>query len=71
MDSAVLKAKIASTTISKIRPWLQDFSIGGVKYTPEMVRAQMQATYDSGLNSWMLWNASNVYTKEALELSTD
>jgi len=73
MDSAVKKAELASTSPSKLRPWLQDFSIGGVEYTPEMVRAQIQATYDSGLDSWMLWNASNVYTASALlteDLST-
>ncbi len=66
MDEAVKKANIASTSPSKLRPWLQDFSLGGVDYTPAMVRAQIQATYDSGLDSWMLWNASNVYTKSAL-----
>jgi len=66
MDEAVKKAKLASSSPSKLRPWLQDFSIGGVEYTPAMVRAQIQATYDTGLNSWMLWNASNVYTKSAL-----
>lgn len=57
----------ASTTPLKLRPWLQDFSIGGTNYTPEMVRTQIQATYDVGLTSWMLWNASNVYTVQALE----
>jgi len=73
MDSAVVKAKLASTSQSKLRPWLQDFSIGGVEYTPEMVRAQIQATYDSGLDGWMLWNASNIYSANALlteDLST-
>lgn len=49
----------------QIRPWLQDFNLGAT-YTPEMVRAQIQATYDVGLDSWMLWNASNKYTKSAL-----
>lgn len=66
MDGAVKKAELTTTSPSKLRPWLQDFSIGGVTYTPEMVRAQIQATYDTGLNSWMLWNASNIYTQEAL-----
>ncbi len=66
MDNAVKKANAASTTPSKLRPWLQDFSIGGVTYTSDMVRAQMKATYDTGLDSWMLWNASNVYTQTAL-----
>ncbi|MFA6446496.1 MAG: putative glycoside hydrolase, partial [Candidatus Paceibacterota bacterium] len=50
---------------NKMRPWLQDNNYP-VTYTPAMVRAQIQATYDSGLNSWMLWNAGNRYTKEAL-----
>lgn len=55
---------------NKIRPWLQDNNYP-VPYTPEMVRAQIQAAYDSGLNSWMLWNAGNKYTKAALELETE
>ncbi len=67
MDKGVQRAIAATTTPLKLRPWLQDFSIGGVRYTPEMVRAQIQATYDSGLDSWMLWNASNNYTVSALE----
>jgi hypothetical protein len=49
----------------QLRPWLQDNDYP-VHYTPEMVRAQIQATYDSGLTSWMLWDAGNTYTKEAL-----
>ncbi len=31
-----------------------------------MIRTQIQATYDAGLNSWMLWNAASVYDKDAL-----
>ena len=56
---------LASTTPSKMRPWLQDFNLGAT-YGPDKVRAQIQATYDSGLTSWMLWNAGNKYTKNAL-----
>lgn len=55
----------ASTTPEKLRPWLQDFSLGAV-YTADMVREQIKAVYDVGLTSWMLWNASNHYTAEAL-----
>lgn len=51
---------------NKLRPWLQDFDYGGDYDIPE-VRAQIQATYDSGLNSWMLWAPSNRYTQGALE----
>jgi hypothetical protein len=50
---------------NKIRPWLQDFDYGG-NYDIKEVRAQIQATYDAGLNSWMLWAPSNRYTVGAL-----
>jgi hypothetical protein len=56
---------IATSTPSKLRPWLQDFNLGAT-YGPDKVRAQMQATYDSGLTSWMLWSAANKYTEAAL-----
>ncbi len=49
----------------QLRPWLQDFDMGAT-YTPDMVRAQMQATYDAGLDSWALWDAGNTYTRAAL-----
>lgn len=50
---------------NKIRPWLQDFDYGGT-YDVVEVKAQIQATYDAGLNSWMLWAPSNRYTRGAL-----
>ena len=49
----------------KLRPWLQDNDYP-VHYTPVMVRAQITATYDVGLTSWMLWDAANTYTQSAL-----
>ena len=51
---------------NKLRPWLQDFDYGG-DYGPAEVRAQIQGTYDAGLNSWFLWDPRNVYTKDALK----
>lgn len=65
------KADLASTSPNKLRPWLQDFGINGVSYTPEMVRAQIQATYDVGLTSWMMWNASNVYSTSAYKTESN
>ena len=56
---------LATTTPSKMRPWLQDFDLGA-DYDVAKVRAQIQATYDVGLTSWMVWNAGNKYTTEAL-----
>ncbi len=65
MDQAILKASTTMANPNKIRPWLQAFDLGAV-YTPAMVRAQIQATYDAGLTSWMLWNAGSVYKKDVL-----
>jgi hypothetical protein len=52
--------------INQLRPWLQDFDYGG-DYDIAEVRAQIEATYDVGLNSWMLWAPSNRYTRGALK----
>lgn len=49
----------------QLRPWLQDFDYP-VHYTADMVRKQIEATYDTGLTSWMLWDPANTYTREAL-----
>ncbi len=66
MDSAVLKLKASGVATSKLRPWLQDFDLGA-EYGEAEVKAQIKAVYDSEVNDgWMLWDPSNVYTKEAL-----
>ena len=49
----------------KFRPWLQDFGLR-MSYGSTEVRAQINATYDVGLNSWVLWSPSNKYTATAL-----
>jgi hypothetical protein len=49
------------------RPWLQDFTLGPPRYEAPEVRAQIQATYDAGIDEWLLWNASSRYTEAALE----
>ena len=67
MGKAVERAKAMGEDPNKLRPWLQDFDLGE-KYTPEMVRAQITATYEVGLNSWLLWDAGNTYTKSALKI---
>ncbi|MEO5646030.1 MAG: putative glycoside hydrolase [Candidatus Paceibacterota bacterium] len=57
--NATLTAANISTT--KLRPWLQDFNLGAI-YTPAMVQAQITATDDVGIKSWLMWDASNQYT---------
>lgn len=53
-------------TPDKLRTWIQDFDYGG-DYDAVDVRAQIQASYDAGVNSWMIWAPSNIYTRAALE----
>jgi hypothetical protein len=56
-------------TGAKLRPWLQDFSIQ-VPYTPVEVLAQIQAAENLGIHQWLLWNAANRYTEDALRATT-
>ncbi len=44
----------------KMRPWLQDFDYGK-DYLPADIEAQIKATYDAGLTSWMFWDPANKY----------
>ncbi len=53
-------------TADRLRTWIQDFDYGG-NYDIAEVRAQIQASYDAGVMSWMLWAPSNIYTKGALK----
>ena len=62
------KAELAKP---KIRPWLQVFDIGA-EYTPEMIKKEISATYDSlGEKStgWLLWDPSNRYERASEYLS--
>ncbi len=55
---------------SKLRTWIQDFDYGG-DYDAADVRAEIQASYDAGVMSWMIWAPSNIYTQAALNPSSD
>jgi hypothetical protein len=67
LSGAVKKTNAAGQDVHKIRPWLQDFNLGA-NYTGDMIRLEMKAVYDNGLNSWMLWDPRNKYTPSALDL---
>ena len=62
MNHAVARTVAASSSPSKVRPWLQGFDLGAV-YTPNMLKAEIQATADAGLGGWLIWNAASVYTR--------
>ncbi len=51
---------------SKLRTWIQDFDYGG-DYDATDVRAQIQASVDAGVESYMIWAPSNIYTRGALK----
>ena len=55
---------------SKMRPWLQSFDYP-VTYTPEMVAAQIKATNDAGLDSYMFWDPANKYRSLRAVLQTE
>jgi hypothetical protein len=58
------KNGISTTSPSQIKPWLQDFDLGTSYGVPE-VRAQIKATYNNGIKSWLVWDAGNTYTEGA------
>ena len=53
-------------TGDKLRTWIQDFDYGG-DYDATDVQNQIQASYDAGVQSWMIWAPSNIYTRGALQ----
>jgi hypothetical protein len=68
IEKALKRLMARENTTAKIRPWLQDFSLGA-NYDAEMVKAQIKATYDAleeDYAGFMLWNPSNFYTQGAL-----
>jgi hypothetical protein len=52
---------------ARLRPWLQDFTLGGVAYDATRVRGQIETAEKSDTSGWMLWNFDNVYTQPALK----
>ncbi len=54
----------ADSVRPKVRPWLQAFNLGA-RYTPDKMRAQMQATLDgvgaATSTGWLLWDPKNEY----------
>jgi hypothetical protein len=69
LDHALRGARIRNKGVrnaAQIVPWYQDFSLGKPRYGVTQLRAQMQAGYDNGMFSWMLWNPGSRYTVAAL-----
>ncbi|MEO8138949.1 MAG: putative glycoside hydrolase [Gemmatimonadota bacterium] len=54
---------------AEIRPYLQAFTLGQPRYTPELVRDQIRAANDVGIHSWVLWNPRSDYDPRIFEKS--
>ncbi|MBI2626031.1 MAG: hypothetical protein HYW69_00350 [Candidatus Nealsonbacteria bacterium] len=57
---------------TKIRPWLQDFNLAvdlnrGIVYDSEKIRFQIDGAENATSSGWLLWNPSNLYTRDALK----
>lgn len=63
------KKRLAGTG-AKGRPWLQDFSLGGVTYGVAEVKAQIKAAEEQGFSEWILWDPSLKYMEGALRAQT-
>jgi hypothetical protein len=77
-DKRLKEFEESTTTVKmtnvQFRPWFQDFDLGAA-YDAAKIRAQIQAFHDAASTTktadfsgdgWMLWNPSNIYTKDAL-----
>ncbi|MHB1311769.1 MAG: putative glycoside hydrolase [Gemmatimonadaceae bacterium] len=54
-------AKLGIRSPEHVRAWLQAFSLGQPEYGPAEIRAQKQAVYDAGYDSWVLWHPGSKY----------
>lgn len=66
MEGAVKKTEAGGFSRDKIRPWLQDFNLGAI-YGKNEVLDQLRAVYETGLDSWMMWDPANTYTYSAYQ----
>jgi len=53
--------KLGIKSPEHVRAWLQAFSLGQPPYGPAEIRAQKQAVYDAGYDSWVLWHPGSKY----------
>jgi hypothetical protein len=68
-DSVARNKNIETPAI--IRPWIQNFTASWVKgyisYGTEQVKAQIRALEENGIDEFMLWNANNRYSEDAVK----
>ncbi len=55
---------LLQNTGCRLRPWLQAFTMGFPPYGREEFRAQIEATEDNAVQTWLLWNPHARYNKD-------
>ncbi|MET0728190.1 MAG: putative glycoside hydrolase, partial [Acidimicrobiales bacterium] len=58
--------EVAQGSGVRFLPWIQDFTLFGVRYGPAEVKAQIDAAASLGIDGFILWNPNVRYTADAL-----
>lgn len=61
LADGIRRSQQMGTPTAEIRPYLQAFTLGQPRYTPEHIRDQIRAAADLGIQSWVLWNPRSAY----------
>ncbi|MHB0859193.1 MAG: putative glycoside hydrolase [Anaerolineae bacterium] len=56
--------KLGERTATKVRPWLQAYSLRGMDYGPAQLLLQSKGADDAESCGWIFWNASGKYDAE-------
>ncbi len=56
-----VRTEAMGLTGQRVRPWIQGFTLGPPEYGPAQIDAQKKAVYDSGYDSWVIWNPGTKY----------
>lgn len=63
--------QVSGQQLAECRPWLQSFTASWldhyIKYTTPVIRKQVDACYDNGIQAWMYWNAAGNYDEDAFK----
>ncbi len=65
IHTAISRGRVRTEAIGlkgqRVRPWLQAFTLGSPKYGAAELEQEKKAVYDSGYESWVLWNPGSQY----------
>ncbi len=71
VSRAVERNAAIGITGERVRPYLQAFTLGKPAYGNAELAAQFRATYESGVNGWILWNPGSRYEQFRGALAED